>query len=265
MILTLLTPALLPALLQESAADPARARYDALAAQWRKPAAVEVKIELVAITPGEDGEEGSVERSTLEYRIARPLHGTVKMTSEEQGTFELVADGEHLYFLNHEEKQYMEIGQDWSAAFLEFIHPLHVWADAELSAPEGIEWLPADAARGAASGYQFAVEEQGAHTVWLDAAGRPLAMHIEMPGGDGRIELKVAQWNAHDSVDLAQWTGKLPEGYETFAFEQPDFDASLLAVGVEAPNVTMTDMGGQAVTMADLKGKTVLLNFWFRH
>ena len=43
------------------------------------------------------------------------------------------------------------------------------------------------------------------------------------------------------------------------------YEANLLAPGSTAPDVTLTDLDGHAVQLSSLRGKTVLLNFWFRH
>ena len=50
--------------------------------------------------------------------------------------------------------------------------------------------------------------------------------------------------------------------------DEPEFDfaeleARLLPVGTPAPNVTMIDMSDQALPLSSLRGKTVLVNFWF--
>ncbi len=42
-------------------------------------------------------------------------------------------------------------------------------------------------------------------------------------------------------------------------------EASLLAVGSEAPNVVVTTMNDESVRLDSFRGKTVLLNFWFYH
>jgi cytochrome oxidase Cu insertion factor (SCO1/SenC/PrrC family) len=43
------------------------------------------------------------------------------------------------------------------------------------------------------------------------------------------------------------------------------YSASLLAPGTTAPDVTLTDLDGHAFQLSSLRGKTVLLNFFFRH
>jgi cytochrome oxidase Cu insertion factor (SCO1/SenC/PrrC family) len=53
--------------------------------------------------------------------------------------------------------------------------------------------------------------------------------------------------------------------------ESPEdrFDAhsapGLLAAGTLAPDVTLHDLDGRPFQLSSLRGKTVLLNFWFRH
>ncbi|HZM00927.1 MAG TPA: hypothetical protein VFD43_11820 [Planctomycetota bacterium] len=44
-----------------------------------------------------------------------------------------------------------------------------------------------------------------------------------------------------------------------------DYEASLLAVGATIPDVSVTGMDDQALALSSLRGKTLLLNFWFYH
>ena len=45
----------------------------------------------------------------------------------------------------------------------------------------------------------------------------------------------------------------------------PAYEADLLAAGAAAPDVTLYDLDGSSFQLSSLRGKTVLLNFWFRH
>jgi peroxiredoxin len=56
-------------------------------------------------------------------------------------------------------------------------------------------------------------------------------------------------------------------GWEVFqVFSAPPLDPSLKALlkwqDVRAPDFSLTDLDGQAIRLADLKGKRVVLNFW---
>ena len=42
-------------------------------------------------------------------------------------------------------------------------------------------------------------------------------------------------------------------------------DDALLAVGSPAPDVALQRLDGASYPLSSLRGKTVLLNFWFRH
>ena len=67
---------------------------------------------------------------------------------------------------------------------------------------------------------------------------------------------------------VARFGDSAPEGFEvieTSEQEAPDFEAGLLSVGATAPEVSFTAMDDAQVALASLKGKTVLLNFWFYH
>lgn len=45
----------------------------------------------------------------------------------------------------------------------------------------------------------------------------------------------------------------------------PAYEAGLLPAGATAPDVTLYDLDGQSFQLSALRGKTVLLSFWFRH
>ena len=47
------------------------------------------------------------------------------------------------------------------------------------------------------------------------------------------------------------------------AFSGPPAHDGLLAVGDTAPDVTLLGLDGQPFQLSSLRGKTVLLNFWF--
>ena len=44
-----------------------------------------------------------------------------------------------------------------------------------------------------------------------------------------------------------------------------EFERTLLPVGAAAPDVTVTGMDGQPLALSSLRGKTLLVNFWFYH
>src|SRR5262249_50863861 len=43
------------------------------------------------------------------------------------------------------------------------------------------------------------------------------------------------------------------------------YESGLLAAGTPAPDVTLYDLDGKAFPLSSLRGKTVLLHFWFRN
>ncbi|TAH39556.1 MAG: hypothetical protein EYC70_01855 [Planctomycetota bacterium] len=267
MIITVIAPLLLQAAARQDpapAADPARARYEAAAAQWRKAAAVDTAFQFHMEIPGEDGAEPQKLEGSFELRLARPLHGTLKM--EQQGmSMSYLADGQKVYMVDVDAKSYTEVGDKLTdVPFVQDFIPLRVWSDPEATAPESVE-LVQDAARPGVDGLKFQAEDK-TEILWVDERNDVVA--ATWVGSEERpaIEFSFSRWSTPEKVDLADFAAKLPEGYTVMEDGGGfDMEASLLAVGSAAPDARMTGMDGQALTIAGLRGKTVLLNFWFRH
>ena len=82
------------------------------------------------------------------------------------------------------------------------------------------------------------------------------------------VQESVATFKSFDfatgKIDPAEFAAKPPEGY---ALHDPrvQMNAKLLKVGADVPDVTVTKLDGTEIRLRELKGKTVILNFWFFH
>lgn len=74
-------------------------------------------------------------------------------------------------------------------------------------------------------------------------------------------------------MEISGFTTTPAVGDDTFAFKPPegatvmdpnsDYEASLLAAGADAPDFEAPDLDDKKLKLSSLKGKVVLLNFWF--
>lgn len=259
-----------PLLWQEAApqspatADPARARFDAAVAHWRKGAALDTAFHFRVEYPAQDGMEAQTFLGDVEVHVARPLHGTLKFHQEDL-SMSYLADGAKVYEVDDSSHSYMEAGDSLQdLPFFDAFAPLLLWADPKAAAPKTIE-LVQDPARPGAQGLKLQIEES-TQTLWLNASDEVLAATWVQDEQAPPVEISFSRWSTPESVDLAQYRAKLPEGYVVMeAPEAMDFESGLLAVGATAPEVHMTDLDGKPLALSELRGRTVLLNFWFRH
>ncbi|MHC5211464.1 MAG: TlpA family protein disulfide reductase [Planctomycetota bacterium] len=81
------------------------------------------------------------------------------------------------------------------------------------------------------------------------------------------LPLALGAGCAYDVGDEKQ-TAATPQAEEpdaSMAEMMAEMEASLLAVGAKAPDVRLTAMDDREFDLSSLRGKTVLLNFWFFH
>lgn len=252
---------------QDPAPDPARARFEAAAAQWRKAAAVDVAFHYTAEFSAQDDTQADAQALVIsgdcEIRLARPLLGTVK-TTQDGASVSYLADGAKVYWVDDAARRCQELGAALTdLPFVRDFVPLRVWADPKAPAPVSVELLE-DPARPGAQGLKLQLAH-GSQTVWLDPHNQVLAATWIEGEESPPIELRFSRWSTPEAVDLALYQAKLPEGYAVVKQEPLDFDYGLLAVGSAAPEVRMTDLDGKSFALSDLRGRTILLNFWFRH
>ncbi len=228
------------------------------------------------------------------FRGARPASGRLDthivaryMDQEEESHDVFLGDGRKVYLLDLEDRTATEQGESWSQthalSFYFFLGP--AWTGDAYTVEEA-RALPADSEHPGWRGVSLRLlpadgpPDAMPFTLWVDAEGRAVAFGLPMFGPDEepmRFTFSEELWR--DEADPAEFAQPLPADVEVtapMAEIEPMDDGDDVAteddgfgpstkVGEPAPEVTLTMLDGSELAPADLRGKTVLLNFWFYH
>ncbi len=195
-----------------------------------------------------------------EMRLAKGQYGAITMTHGEMHV-EYVGNGKGFYVLNGEQETYLRLpGGFMEAPVVGYLSVLRNWAGAPLPKPTRLTWLeqtpPNPLMR------VIEVEFPGRlETLWIDPDNRLLAASLDIKAGEVSMagHVTFARAAALRGIKPRDFSTPLPEHYSAVAGSQE----LLLPVGLEAPDVTLFDLDGKSFQLDDLRGKTVLLNFWF--
>jgi hypothetical protein len=251
-----------PLLAGEPAEDPARRLLVEVLARFKTANALDVvaKIDRKMHVQGKD----VAMTIELEAHVARPAHGTVDLKSD-TFHFGLVGDGETVYVVNHGNKQCQEQGDSFPPFFL-MLAPVAAWCDPETEPEFTSVELVKDEATPELRGLKVTGKDGRNETWWMDAQGNLVRAAAEQTIQAGSVTetFQFTRFDAVKDAEVAKYTAKLPEGY---VLHDPlaEMNAALLKVGEEVPDVAVTDLDGKVMRLRDLKGKTLLLNFWFFH
>lgn len=217
-----------------------------------------------------------------EFHAAGPKSGWLQVTfgppdgDTAANRLEIVGDGERLVFLDRTEKTWMPAFDDFGKLFsMAPVLPLALWAG--ITEPDHLQgrWVEGEPANAVLRILEVrSVPGTPVEYLWFGADGRLLAARMTLGDDEeGQAEFhfyfRRAEFLAE--ADAADYRREPPEGFSLFDPEVaeggvlPDFEEDLLSVGAMAPEVTLQDMEDREFSLASLRGKTVLLNFWFYH
>ena len=267
--------------------NPVHAAFKKSLAPYREAAALHMTGSLeIHVNPAAFGQEADEEGKLMKIgtlastvKWAKPHYGSlgVKGTIDFMG-FEQIIDVQSMgmkdgvYIVDHDGK--MIDGpypvEEVSDPAID-LQPFRSFMMGKTEVPQGLKQLKAKDGQEGMSGWSWTSPE-GDVECWMKG-GVPVSMKIEQKNGDTvmqRMKFTFAKVELLKEVEAETYLGALPEGYESFeemAGEDAggDINDSLLAVGLDAPNVTFTNLSDQEVSLESLEGKTVLMNFWFYH
>jgi len=260
------------------AAPPAE-RYDALVDSTARAAAIQYGFDgtMHYAIAGEEVElllSGEVRvawpnagRMKFVYRPASSEGGPDSAAEEDLASNEFIGNGEGIFHLDHDGRVAAPFGDQWGFLQPE-IAPLRSFLARKAVSAASVEEI-SDETRPGLSGLRCTFEDGETQTLWVDEAGTLRGAQVSSDDGEAKIELdvRIDGWKLSAEADLADYVVPIPEG---FTVEEPDdgmadYEADLIAVGDAAPEVTLTGMDDAAFQLSALKGKTIVLNFWFYH
>jgi hypothetical protein len=271
---------LLAPLLQEPAAaldqpHPALARWRELQKGFRDAAALRIRSTIVLSDPAAEEADARTLKLQVEAEMMRPSAGSIRIEGAEYGPGDAVeavhvrylGDGRRILQVEDESRSAFAECAAWAECsamfFLSYLGP--EWSG-DLIGTDEVAFLPAREDRPGWTGIGLTgpdlFGEQATSEAWLDPQGE-LRSFVLPIGGTAKLVAEIAALERLAEADPKAFVRALPEGYEIA--EEVDFEAGMLEVGAEAPAVTLIGLDDVEFTLASLRGKTVLLNFWFFH
>lgn len=257
-----------------SAPDPVRVEWDALWKAYLAAPALRLRAAVEIVDPAAEESEALTVRLAIQAELMRPcagrflLDGFAQAPGEEPDPIRELyhADGERLFLLDEEARRATFQGEAWNSCdAMFFLGPL---GDAWPGDP--VEWkdlalLPPTAEREGWTGFATTVEDpygeaQRAET-WFDAERRLRTLKLPI-GGTAAFVVTFESLETIAEPTAKPFLHAVPDGYEVIV---PDRGEGLLDVGAEAPEVRFIGMDDVEFSLSSLRGKTVLLNFWFFH
>jgi len=272
---------LAPLLCQEPApaaqVSPARDAWNALLKTYETAQAIRLRAHVVLEDPAADETEAMVLKLGVEADLMRPCAGRILLDGAEESPGEdpeiirvlYHGNGKAVFQLDQETMQAVQDGASWSECsamfFLSFLGK--DWAG-ELVGAESVQFLPAREDHPDWTGLALTgpdlFGEDGTSTAWLDAKGALRSFTLPI-GGTAVLVATIDSLELLKEAEVKDFLKPIPDDYEELTFEETDWEEGMLEVGADAPEVRMTGMDDVEFALSSLKGKTVLLNFWFFH
>lgn len=250
----LLAPALEPAqdLAQDPAQDPALQAWNDLAGYYVQADALDFDLHFQM--------DGDDQPYHCQIHLAKGLHGQTLLTHGEE-VVRFVGDGKGYYVLNDGPMTYLRLPDGYFATpVVGYLGVLRAWAGAPLETPSALRLIEAQPANPLVRVLEATfVGRKERLSIGPDnrLLAASLVMQVDTIEVVGHMTFSRAA--ALTGIDLKDFTTKVPE---TYSQVKGDSDL-LLPVGLEAPDVTFYDLDGKEFQLDDLRGKTVLLDFWF--
>jgi peroxiredoxin len=144
---------------------------------------------------------------------------------------------------------------------VDVLTPLHSFLSGGIRAPKSASFAP-DQPQHALLRVLLLEFPDHTEKLWIAAGKKLLAAVVvqKIPGGgELRYDMIFDRCVALPDAKPEDYKTLVPAGYK----QATSPESSLLVVGAEAPNVQFTDVDGNKFDLESLRGKTVLLNFWF--
>lgn len=195
-----------------------------------------------------------------QMRFAKGLNGTAVMARGEE-RIEFVGNGKGFYVLNAEQETYLKIpGGFAEAPLVGYLGVFKTWAGARAQEPTRLSWIEQTPPNPLISVIKAEFPDR-TETLWIGPDHALMAVTLHMNMGDVKMggHVTFSRAAALRGVDPKDFRGVLPPSYS----ELRTSTDLLLPVGLEVPEIALTSLEGREFQLDDLRGKTVLLNFWF--
>lgn len=251
--------------------EPPAALFKSLVASHERAVALDAVYQLEIFRVGDDGNDAELlGRVDATLRLAKPASGSARVELRKGGELhvplELFGDGGNWFTIDRQSKRYQlaeaDLGsQLWTPQLDVFrawsgeprAKPISVMNSGTEDGPREITVLSHD------SSETYLVGEEG------QLLGATYTYRSVNTGGilHARQRYTFERWDLLETLEEPHsWPVLPPEGYE-------EFDANwnrtrrLVAPGQAFPDVRLAFIDGSSAMTSDLRGKTVVLSFWF--